>query len=372
MIDLTANTYRSLLNAMLGRVPNIFDKREGSFMQTALGPAAYALEDFYITLNNVQRSGFVQTAVGTSLELLAAIGGISRYPASPAVRLGVFNKAVPVGARFSTINGADSINFTVTAPTDKTGQYQLTAETPGQIGNDYAGPILPITYIEGLTSAEITDILVPGDDMETDDALRARLITALNQRPFGGNIAAYRENILAIDGVGAVQVYPTWNGGGTVKCSILGADLLPASQTLISAVQNAIDPVPQSGLGLGLAPIGAKVTIAAPESVTVNVTAGVSLASGYTLEQIQPPVQAAVGQYLTDIRRDWGTPVNETEVLYVSQVYLSRVVAAIVSTEGVVNATDVQLNGSAADLKLTETGTLQQVPVLGTVVLHAV
>jgi hypothetical protein len=36
---------------------------------------------------------------------------------------------------------------------------------------------------------------------------------------------------------------------------------------------------------------------------------------------------------------------------------------------GVVNATGVTLNGSTADLQMTETGQLQQVPVLGTVVL---
>lgn len=372
MIDMTGNTYRNILQDMLNQVPNTFDKREGSFMQTALGPAAYALSGFYINLNNVQQSAFVQTAVGESLDLLSAIGGIMRFPASPAVRLGVFNEAVPVGARFSTINGADSINFMVTASTDKAGEYRLTAETPGLVGNSYTGPLLPITFIEGLTSAELTDILVPGDDEETDDALRARLITALNQRPFAGNIAAYRENILAIDGVGAVQVYPTWNGGGTVKCSILGADLLPASAALTESVQNAIDPVPQSGQGLGLAPIGAQVTISAPESVTVNVTAGVSLATGYSLEQVQPLIQTAVEEYLASIRQGWGTPVNETEVLYASQVYLSRVLAAIVGVTGVVNATEVQLNGSGEDMELTEAGTLQQVPVLGTVVLHAV
>lgn len=42
---------------------------------------------------------------------------------------------------------------------------------PGAIGNEYTGPILPITAIPGLTSAQITDILVPGDDTETDSSI---------------------------------------------------------------------------------------------------------------------------------------------------------------------------------------------------------
>lgn len=246
--------------------------------------------------------------------------------------------------------------------------YQMTAETPGTIGNEYTGPILPITVINGLTSAQLTDILVPGDDTETDDEFRSRLITALTDRPFAGNIASYRENILAIDGVGAVQVYPTWNGGGTVACSILGADYLPASEQLIENVQNAIDP-PTSGLGLGLAPIGAQVTITTPSEVTVNVTATVTLASGYAIGQVQAPIETAIGNYLATVRQNWSTNTSSTSVVYAADVYVSQVVAAIVGVTGVVNATNVQLNGGTADLTLTQTGASQQVPVLGTVTL---
>lgn len=370
MLDFTQDTYRVLLQKMLDRVPNDIDKREGSLIQTALGPAAYALEAFYLSLNQVQLSAFIQTGSGQALDYLSVLGGISRYPASAAVRLGIFNTAVPIGARFSTINGSDSINFIVTAATETPNQYQLRAETPGTIGNAYSGSILPITYIEGLSSAQITDILVPGDDEESDDELRERLITALNERPFGGNVAAYRTEIMDIDGIGAVQVYPTWDGGGTVKCSILGADFLPASQTLVDNVQTAIDPPPNQGLGLGMAPIGAKVTITAPEALAINVSADITLAAGYDIGQIQPEVEAALGEYMLSIRKSWGTPVYAGGVEYNANVYLARVLAAIVGVVGVLNVANTQLNGSAADMILTETGQLQQVPVLGTVTLN--
>lgn len=370
MIDFTQETYQNILRQMLDRVPDTYDKRDTSPIPTALGPAAWVFEGFYLSLNQVQQAAFVQTAVGQSLDYLAVIAGLTRYPASPAVRLGVFNTAVPVGARFSTVNGSDSINFSVTAAAGAANQYQLTAETPGAIGNEYTGPILPITTIPGLTSAQITDILVPGDDEETDGELRARLMTALNERPFGGNIASYRENILGIDGVGAVQVYPIWNGGGTVKCSVLGADFLPASEELVENVQNAVDPPPNQGLGLGLSPIGAQVSVVSPAEVTVNVTASVALSPGSSVDQIQPLVEEALEAYLLDVRQSWGTNVSDSDVVYAADVYVSRVTAAIVGTSGVVNATSVQLNGAAADLILTETGAVQQVPVLGTVTLN--
>lgn len=377
MINFDTQTYQNILQAMLDRVPDTYDKRDTAPIPTALGPAAWALEGFYLSLNQVQQQAFVQTASGDSLDMLSVIGGLTRYPASAAVRLGVFNAAVAIGARFSTINGESSINFIVTAtdtpsdPTEGFYYYQLTAETPGTIGNEYTGPILPITSIPGLTSAEITDILIPGDDTETDDELRQRLITALNERPFGGNIASYRSYVLGLDGVGAVQVYPTWNGGGTVKLSVLGADFLPASSELVENVQNAVDPPPNQGLGLGMAPIGAQVTVVAPTELTVNVAATLTLASGYQIGQVQQPIEDAIEAYLLTVRQAWATNTSSTSVVYEANVYLARVTAAIVGVEGVVNATNVTLNGGTADLTLTENGTTQQVPTLGTVTLTA-
>lgn len=375
MIDFSTQTYQNLLKAMLAQVPNIYDKRDGSPIMTALGPAAYALEEYYLSLDQVQRSAFIQSAVGSDLDMLAVIAGLTRYPASDAVRLGIFNTSIPIGSRFSTINGSDSINFiataiaTVTDPQEGSYYYQLTAETPGTIGNDYSGPILPINTIPGLTSAQITDILVPGDDTETDDAFRERIIEALNERPFGGNIASYKQFVPSIDGVGSVQVYPTWNGGGTVKLSILGSDWLPASETLVENVQNAVDPPPNQGLGLGMAPIGAQVTVVAPTALTVNVSATLTLASGYQIGQVQQPIEDAIEAYLLSVRQAWDENTSSTDVVYAADVYLARITAAIVGVTGVVNATNVQLNGGTSDLILTENGTTQQAPVLGTVTL---
>ena len=141
MIDFSTQTYANIRQQMLSQVPNTYDKRDTSPIPTAISPAAYALAGFYLSLNTVQQQAFVQTASGQSLDYLAVLGGITRYPASPAVRLGVFNADVPIGARFSTINGQDSINFVVTSQVaDQVYQYQLTAETPGTIGNDYTTP----------------------------------------------------------------------------------------------------------------------------------------------------------------------------------------------------------------------------------------
>lgn len=381
MIDFRNCTYQNILAAMLARIPNSYDKRDTSPIQTALGPAAYQIEGVYIALNMMQNQAFIGTAMGQDLDSLAAIGGISRLAATPAVRLGVFNISFGPGEhdgegyRFSTINGANSINFVITHKGDNFGEYWLTAETPGAIGNQYSGPILPINTIPGLTSAQLTTIIVSGSDEETDDELRDRLVLALTDRPFAGNIAAYRKYLLEMTEaggqqirIGGVQVYPTWDGGGTVKCSVVDADDMPFTQEVVDLIQEEIDPANNAGAGIGMAPIGAEVTITTPTSQPISVSATVSHSSG-SIESITTAATEAINNYLAEVRSEWGIAEVSDPSTYVSNVYIARVTAAILGVTGVTNVTNVTLNGSASDIVLTEDETTQYVPVLGDVEL---
>lgn len=367
MIDFTGKTYLSLLVAMLARVPNDVDKREESLVNTALGPAAYALEEAYLDLSRMQQGGHIQTAVGVDLDLATGDVGITRRPASAAVRLGVFDADVPLGARFST-NEAAPVTFTAMGRVSA-GRYRLTCETAGAAGNLYMGPLMAITFVPGLGTAELSDILIPGADEEDDETLRGRCMEHLNSKPFGGNVASYREAVGAMAGVGGVQVYPTWAGGGTVKIAIVGADYRPAPDTLLQTVQNAVDPEANGGEGYGMAPIGATVTVSAPTEVTVDVSAVVTVVQGYTLEQVRPLIEAAVGEYIAALRTQWATPISSGTTQYALAVYRARVITAMLLVQGVVNATSLTLNGGDADLTLYQTGERQELPVMGTVVL---
>ena len=80
-------------------------------------------------------------------------------------------------------------------------------------------------------------------------------------------------------------------------------------------------------------------------------------------------VETAVGNYLQSVCQAWGDLDSSGLPNYSSVVYVSRVLAAIIGVSGVVNAANVKLNGAAQDITLTETGTTQQVPAMGTVTL---
>lgn len=344
-------TFEFLLARALERVPDTLDKRPGSVIYTALAPACYEMAEAYMELSSILDRTFADTATGDDLTRRAAERGIERSAATPAVRKGVFNLVVAVGKRFSI----ETVTYVVTA--NLTGfESELTCEQSGSIGNTYSGSLTPIDYIAGLTSAELTSILIPGEDTETDEELRARYFQDVNSQSFGGNVSDYKQRTKALAGVGGVKVYPVWAGGGTVKLVIIDSDYLVPSGALITAVQTAIDPVSNSGKGLGLAPIGHVVTVEGVTGLTVNVATTVTLAGGYVWADVSPYITAAIEAYLETLREGWE---NQSVVT----VRISQVDAAILTVTGVVDVTGTKLNTVAANLVLTA----NQIPLLGTV-----
>ena len=74
----------------------------------------------------------------------------------------------------------------------------------------------------------------------------------------------------AIAGVGSTKVTPLWDGGGTVKLTILNSEFSKASSILIETIQEEIDPT-KDGQGLGIAPIGHIVDVDTAEEITVDI-----------------------------------------------------------------------------------------------------
>ena len=380
MIDFSGYTKAQIERDMLAQVDPSLDTRQGSMIQTALGPVAWYLEGLYMVLSQIQQNSNPSTAVGEALELLTAARNVNRTQARAAVRRGTFNVEIPAGSQFKTINGADSLVFTsgnLISSSDGSYDYQLTCNTPGSAGNSYTGALLPVTAIAGLTSANIGAVITAGTDEETDDSLRNRYFLSFDTPAFGGNISSYRQTILALDGVGAVQVYPAWNGGGTVLCSILGDDLKPALPSTVQEVQNYICP-PEDGEaspspnGYGMAPIGAAVTITTGTELTLDITCNIEFAESVQngVETCQQEIEQKIQEYIDQVNSDWGNPLISQSVSYPLTVYVSRISYAILQISAVVNVTNVQINGSSADLRLTETAQLQQVAVLGEVVIN--
>ena len=70
MIDFSRYTAKAIEKEMLSQVPDTIDTREGSIIQTAIGPAAWYLEGVYMLLDKMQDNAYAETAVGDYLDLI--------------------------------------------------------------------------------------------------------------------------------------------------------------------------------------------------------------------------------------------------------------------------------------------------------------
>lgn len=377
-------SYEYLLNEALSRVPDTVDKREGSIIRDALSPACYEVAKAILYLGDIIEQTYIETSNGIWLDGRVLEGNIVREPATQAQKLGIFKDtlgkpvSISIGQTFSTV-GDTILNYTVQQPyTNEDGEvvagsYVLTCNTYGAIGNSYMGRIVPNDYIEKLASAEITTLLYPGEDEESDDSLRARYLASINKAAFGGNVAQYVQWAKDISGIGGVQVYPVWAGGGTVKLSIIDTDYNTCSDEFCNIVLEMFDPENSGaedtrGLGYGIAPIGHKVSIVTPIEKIINVTGKITVLPGYNLSNLQPKIEESINNYIMELRRAWDGMNNDNE--YNVTVYLGRVLYAILSVEGVSSAYELKLNDTETDVRLTENKTTQELPTLGTVTLN--
>ena len=335
-------TFESLMKEMLSRIPNDLDKREGSVLYNALAPSAVELQNAYIEMDNILDMVFVDTTEGVFLTKKCHERGIERLDATKAIVKGEFNIDVPIGSRFYL----EGLHYIVT---EKMSQnvFKLQCETSGEKGNHPLGNMIPVEYIQGLTSAVLTEVLISGEEVESDQSLRQRYYDSLFGLAFGGNIADYKQKVLQMQGVGAVKVYPTWQGGGTVKLVILTSEYNAPSQELVDMVQTAIDPTQNQGQGLGLAPIGHVVTVVGAEKTTVNVAAHITYQNGYYFDRIQSALQNTIDDYFKQLNESWG---NEKNLV----VRVSRIESRILDLEGVLDVSDTELNGQMRNIEIDE------------------
>ena len=96
-------TYREILERMLNRVSDKFDKREGSVIFDTHSPTALELEILYVELNRMIAEGYGDTASREYLILRCKERGIIPYPATYAVLKGTFTPATVdvIGKRFN-------------------------------------------------------------------------------------------------------------------------------------------------------------------------------------------------------------------------------------------------------------------------------
>lgn len=345
-------TYKSILQQMIQNVllknPNI-DTREGSIIFDALAPCAIELKQLYNQIDLILDETFADTASRGMLIKRASERGIFPTNSTKAMLKGQFNIDIPIGSRLSSKN----LNYIVVEKIENL-CYKLQCENFGVLGNSNFGELIPINYIDGLKSAQLTELLIPATDDEDTEHLRKRYFKSLNSEAFGGNITDYKEKTNALLGVSGVKVYPVLNGAGTVTLVIINSDYSTPSTTLIDEVQTAIDPVTNSGTGVGIAPIGHFVTVLGVSTTTINITTQIVYQNNWVWDDIKTYVEQVIDDYFKELSQDWAD--NENLIVRISQIEIR-----LLNVVGIIDISKTTINGLSENCVLG----INNIPIRG-------
>lgn len=398
--------FDSIMDEMLASVNDKLDKREGSIIYDAIAPIAMELAQAYIDMDMILNEVFADTASYYYLIKRAAENGVYPKEETNAICKMVVKPSdtdISIGDRFNL----GDLNYEVTSIIDAaTGEYQVTCETAGIVGNQQLGSLLTIETkndLNDMESAELTEVLIPGEDEEDVEDFRERYYAGFSNTSFCGNNSDYKERVSAIDGVGACKVIRMWEKGydptkfipdaavtewigkqsaqtvgtevfawlkavhdaakdklltvgGTVRVYIISSELKAPSATLVRKVQNDVDPDDKTGDGDGLAPIGHVVKVMGVKEVPIAVAVAAVYKNGYSFESLKSDMQSAIDGYFTELAGAWSTEDNLV-------VRKSQIEYRLLLIDGILDITDVKLNGASENVTLAE----DTIPVRGDV-----
>lgn len=324
------------------------DTAEGSLYWDNTRPTAMIadrLVSYELTMALMMK--FPQFAEGQFLDWHGYPIGVYRRPAISAVGevtfVGTEGTVIPDGTLVTTIgdDNEDSYLFRVEkgGVIDVSEQLTLRIEAvePGLLGIVPAKTIVGVTSsIKGLKSLSNASPTINGAGEEDDDSYRIRILDRNRNKPLSGAKRDYVRWAKEVPGVGDVIVLPLWNGPKTVKVLITDVARDLASSELIATVKNYIDPV--DGMGEGVAPIGAVVTIDTLALVPVDLKLSIVLEESYLLADA-----------LLNIKRDVDQLLADKEVVKYTDVF-----TAITDTDGVKDHSGLLMNGSIDNIPLSE------------------
>ena len=343
---MTEQTYENIKQRILNNIQTDIDKREGSFTQNLISPLSQELAKFYIEQEDLVNMAFVRNGFFNYLDDKCWEYGIDRKIGTSAVGEVTFEGADGTSISNGTVIYHNDLYYVVLNDADiSNGKADLIVEAY-EMGKKY-NVIRNTEFalkenIQGVTRVYAKEDFKDGTDTETDEELRDRYFDTIKKSYTSGNVAHYEAWTTEVSGVGLCKVYPLKNGNGTVEVVITDSNMLGASSELIESVKANIEEK---------RPIGANVSVVSATEKAINITANITLASGYSVEEVKSEFTNKVTEYLKDI---------SFKSSYVSNARLGNL---LLDTNGVFDYTEFKINNLSTNIALSDI----EVPKLGTI-----
>ena len=348
---------------MLGNISDSVDKTEGYLVYDSVAAASKEFAKVSTELDSIVDKFDLSKLSDDELELrIKQRTGQTRNPAKYAT--GILNitgtATIAEGDLFQTSNAVQFKSLESKTITGS-GTIEIQAVIPGSSGNIPANQItvMPVA-ISGVISVTNSSATQGGFDAESDVHLLERYYEKLQNPDTGNNIAYFQNLVKEYPGVGDAKVFPTWNGNNTIKLVIIDANKQVPSADLVNEVQNYIDPLGESwGLGYGKAPAFCYTTVEGATAKTINVSFTIMKDTNYTDEQRLANVKASITEYLKSLAF-----IDNTVVSY------AKIGVAILDSKGVLDYSNLTVNGGTTNIPISLTKTLCETPILGTVAIN--
>lgn len=305
----------------------------------------------YVQAEWTRRQCFPQTAVGEDLDRHAFLRNISRRQGVKAT--GTVRFYLEGARQADTVIRVGTVCMTATGTrflTTEEGSVpagEVHTDVPveaaevGAEGNAAPGTIvymaLPPTWVVACAN---TEALVNGQDEESDEDLRVRVLESYHRLANGANNAFYQQAAMSFDGIAAVTVLPRNRGVGTVDVVAAAQGGAP-DESLLKALQEYFDRVRE---------IACDVKVVAPTLQTVNLTVSLTAEQDREFDTVAQAVRETLEGWFTGERL--GKPL-----------LLAELTTLIFGVDGVANCAVTQ---PAADLSLNRV----TLPVLGELTIN--
>lgn len=325
--------------------------REGSYANILVSGTAYQLYKVYQQFPRLLHMAFPDETSGEYIDKNAAQIGMVRTPGTKAVAEVTFTGVDGVCIAAGTVLYAPESGLrylTVEEATVADGTATVDAEA-AEMGADYNLPAGSITamYINIVGILGVTNgaAATGGTDVESDvdfftryHLRRTRPITSCNKNQ-------YITWATEVNGVAYARCVPLWNGNGTVKVIIAGADRGPVDEVVRQA---CYDHIAAEQI------IGATVTVTSVASRDLTLAAAVTLMDGYSRDDVKNQLTAAVSELLA--KQPFGELVD---------VPFSRFLACLLQCPGVADYSAFTVDGSSTSITLLA----EDAPKVGTVTI---
>ena len=264
--------------------------------------AAAQIQGLYLQAQWLLDQSFPQTAAGEYLDRHAQLRGISRSIATCAAGELRFGLSTAIGGDLAVKSGTvcmtkDGIRFATTDDAVlKAGDLYIDvpamALEPGRQGNVAANTVTIMAAMPvGIKACTNPKAFSGGEDEESDEGLRQRLLDSYRRLPNGANAAYYEQVALSRTGVAAAVAVGRPRGVGSVDLYIATDAGIP-DEVLLSEVNEYLQEKREISVDL---------RVLAPTKKLLNIRVAIQPAAGYSFETAQAEADAALRAAFTGV-----------------------------------------------------------------------